>query len=86
MKEEIKAELKQLEETLTDRITVIEEEIPRLWNKPPRCEFAFIEKITSHEKQLKMINHRLKPYKKNPPIVYQDAKTIYMKERRRSST
>ena len=31
MREELKVELKQFEETVIDRLVVIEEEIPKLW-------------------------------------------------------
>ena len=50
----------------------------QLSNWKPMCEEWVRCKIREHENQIQLINHRLKPYKKDPPLVFQTAKNIFM--------
>ena len=47
---------------------------------PPRCEASTQEKIKEHEYQLYLINNRLKPYKKDPPLVFKTATALFVGE------
>ena len=54
-------------EDLSERLEIVEAELWKLGNAPPVCEVLTHRKLRSHEKQLKAINHRLKPYRREPP-------------------
>ena len=61
------------------RLERIDAEIKKL-KVPPRCEAITLEKIKSHDRQLFLINNRLKPYKRNPPPVFQTAKNMFISQ------
>ena len=58
--------------------SVIANQDKKFKTSAPRCEILTHKKLRSHEQQLFMINHRLKPYKKDPPLAFQTARTIFL--------
>ena len=63
-----------------DQIDNILRRIVALEKAPPRCEASTHDKIKEHEYQLYLINNRLKPYKKDPPLVFKTATALFVGE------
>ena len=59
---------------LMDKYYALEDAVRKLKQAPVRCELRTHEKLKDHTNQLFIINARLKPYKKEPPLVFQTAR------------
>ena len=59
---------------LMDKTYVLEDAVRKIKHAPVRCELRTHEKLKDHANQLFIINARLKPYKKEPPLVFQAAR------------
>jgi len=55
---------------LLEKIAQVEADVKKLANAPPRCTTETLKRLNDHNTQLFHINHRLKPYKKELPLVF----------------
>ena len=63
-----------------DQLDNILRRLLALEKAPPRCEASTLDKVKEHEYQLFVINNRLKPYKKDPPLVFKTATALFVGE------
>lgn len=70
-------------ENINEKIAKIEADIKKLQNVPVRCEWTTHEMLKQHDKQLWLIETKLKPPKKEAPLFFRQARTIFSNEKRK---
>ena len=68
-------------EKLESRFAEVESELKKIKQAPIRCELATHNKLKQHDKQLWLIETKIKPTKKEAPLFFRRAQNVFAQEK-----